>query len=155
MDKFILVLILLLVLIGAVIFLATDWADTETSRLNAQANAIETESRARARIIEAQAQADAERARAKAQVIEAQSQARLDNTAAIMPYLVLAIVGIFGFAGLAIASVFVLIFLSVWMRLRNNRQPVQNIYVLPRGAMAPNRRALIMSGDYDYIEHRR
>lgn len=119
MERFAALLIVVLVLLVALFFLATQLTDHETTRLRAQAMAIEAEGRARATIL------------------QAQGQSRLDSTQAMIPILAVIVLAVFGVVGLVLVAVLGVIFMTHLGRLRDNRQPTQVVYILPRGAYHP------------------
>lgn len=111
-------LILILFVVG--LFLATQLADKETNRMQAQASLTEA------------------KGRAEAMVIRAQGQSRLDTGQAIAPILAIVVAGLFGFAGLVLIATLGVVFVSVLFKLRDNRPTTQQtIYILPRGAYHP------------------
>lgn len=120
MERFIALIIVVLVLLAVLIYLAIELTDFETDRLQAEAYKIEAEGRARSMIL------------------EAQGQARLDSTQAMIPILAVIVLGLFGFAGLVLIAVLGVVFVSYLFKLRDYRQsPQQTIYILPRGAYHP------------------
>lgn len=119
MEKFGALIIVVLVLLVALFFLATQLTDHETTRLRAQAMAIEAEGRA------------------KAAVIQAQGQGRLDTSLAITPILTVMVLALFGFGGLLLMATLGIVFVSYLFKLRDSRQPQQVVYILPRGAPYP------------------
>lgn len=119
MERFIALIIVVLVLLAVLIYLAIELTDFETDRLQAEAYKIEAEGRARSMIL------------------EAQGQSRMDFSAAMIPILAVIVLALFAFVGLVLIAVLGIVFLSYLVKLRDYQQPPQNIYILPRGAYHP------------------
>jgi hypothetical protein len=120
MERFGVLLIVVLAMLLALVYFATQLTDIETDRLRAEAAKVEAEGRAQAAIL------------------TAQGQARLDSAQAMIPILAVIVLGLFGFAGLVLIAVLGVVFVSYLVKLRDYRQPPpQNIYILPRGAYHP------------------
>jgi len=140
MGRFAALLIVVLVLLVALVYLAIELTDFETDRLQAEAYKIEAEGRARSIIL------------------EAQGQARLDSAQAMIPILAVIVLGLFGFAGLVLIAVLAIVFVSYLFKLRDNRQPPQQVvYILPRGTgrhpMLQDRpQYFLAEGDESYVQ---
>lgn len=138
MERFVALIIVVLVLLLALVYLGIQLTDQETNRLQAEAFKIEAEGKARAL------------------TLEALGQNRLDSAQAMIPILAVIVLALFGFGGLLLMATLGIVFVSYLFKLRDNRQPQQVVYILPRGTgrhpMLSDRPQFYLLDGSDYVE---